>query len=52
MPVGTVRKLNYPEQVKRVETRALRAAKVEITFMSGERREIPAEQYKNEREWL
>ena len=52
MPVGTVRKLNYPEQVKRVEARALRAAKVEITFMSGERREIPAEQYKNEREWL
>lgn len=52
MPLGTVRKLDYPEQVKRVEAHALPAAKVEITFMSGQRREVPAERYEHEREWM
>lgn len=52
VPLGTVRKLNYPEQVKRVEAHALRAVKVEITFMTGQRQEVPAERYSHERERL
>lgn len=52
MPLGIVRKLDYPEQVKRVAAHAIPAVRVEITFMSGERREVPAEQYPNDREWL
>lgn len=52
MPLGTVRKLNYPEQVKRVKAHALPAVKVEITFMSGQRREVPVEKYPHERKRL
>ena len=52
MPLGTVRTLNYPEQVKRVEAHALPAVKVKITFMSGQQQEVPVEQYENGRERL
>ncbi len=51
-PVGTIRKLNYAEQVKRVETNALHAVRLEVTFASGQVREITPEKYKDEREWL
>lgn len=52
MPLGTVRKLNYSEQVKRVETHALPAVRVEIAFISGQQREVSVEQYENNREQL
>jgi len=51
-PLGTVRKLNYPEQVKRVEKNALPAVRMEVIFMSGEIREVALDKYMQEREWL
>ena len=51
-PLGTVRKLNYPEQVKRVMANALHAERIEFTYPSGERRGIAIEKYRQEREWL
>lgn len=51
-PMGTVRKLNYPEQVKRVEKGALPVVRVEITFQSGQVREVLPEKLMEEREWL
>ena len=51
-PLGTVRKLNYAQQVKRVEARALPTVKLELFFCSGQVREIAPERYKKEREWL
>ena len=52
MPLGTVRKLDYPEQVKRVMANALHAERIEFTYPSGERRGIAIEKYRQEREWL
>lgn len=51
-PVGDVIKLNYPEQVKRVEQNALPVSRVEITFRSGEKMVMSLERYKRDREWL
>ena len=51
-PLGTVRKLNYAQQVKRVEARALPTVRLELFFCSGQVREIAPERYKKEREWL
>lgn len=51
-PVGTVRRLNYAEQVRRVEANALPAVRLELTFLSGQVREITPEKYTQEREWL
>ena len=51
-PLGTVRKLNYAEQVKRVEANALPAVRLELTFHSGQVHEIAPEKYMKEREWL
>lgn len=51
-PLGTVRKLNYPEQVKRVMANALRAERIEFTYPSGEMREVAIEKYMQEREWF
>lgn len=51
-PLGTVRKLNYPEQVKRVMANALHVERIEFTYPSGERRAIAIEKYRQEREWL
>lgn len=50
--MGTVRKLNYPEQVKRVMANALPAVRMELTFLSGEVREVAKDKYMEEREWL
>lgn len=41
-PLGTVRKLNYAQQVKRVEARALPTVKLELFFCSGQVRCHPA----------
>lgn len=51
-PLGIVRRLNYPEQVKRVMANAIPAIRVELTFLSGEVREIALEDYPKERERL
>lgn len=51
-PLGTVRKLNYLEQVKRVIANALHAERIEFTYPSGEMREVAVEKYRQEREWL
>ena len=45
-PLGTVRKLNYAQQVKRVETRALPTVRLELFFCSGQVREIAPERYR------
>lgn len=52
LPLGTVCKLNYAEQVKRVEANALPAVRIELFFQSGQVREIAPERYTQEREWL
>lgn len=52
VPLGTVRKLNYTQQVKRVEANALPAVRLELFFQSGQVREIAPERYMREREWL
>lgn len=52
MPKGTVRKLNYPEQVKRVMTKALHAERIEFTYPSGEVRDVAVEKYRQEQERL
>ena len=41
-PLGTVRKLNYAQQVKRVEARALPTVRLELFFCSGQVRCHPA----------
>lgn len=51
-PLGTVRKLNYAQQVKRGEANALPAVRLELFFRSGQVREIAPERYMQEREWL
>lgn len=51
-PVGTVRRLDYPKQVRRVMANAIPAVRMELTFLSGEVREIALEDYPKEREWL
>lgn len=51
-PLGTVRKLNYPEQVKRVMANAIHAERIEFTYPSGEMHEVTTEKYRQEREWL
>ena len=51
-PVGTVHKLNYPEQVKRVMANALHAVRIELEYADGQVRGVPQEKYREEREWL
>lgn len=51
-PVGTVHKLNYPEQVKRVMANALHAVRIELAYADGQVRGVPREEYRKEREWL
>lgn len=51
-PVGTVHKLNYPEQVKRVMANAIHAVRIELTFADGQVYSVPVEKYREEREWI
>lgn len=51
-PMGTVHKINYPEQVKRVMASAIPAVKVEISFPSGQVLEMKIEEYETEQRRL
>lgn len=51
-PVGTVHKLNYPEQVKRVMANAIHSVRIELEYADGQVRGVPEEEYRKEREWL
>lgn len=51
-PLGTVVKLNYREQVRRVMEKALPVQGVELTFISREKITIPLEKYIADREHI
>lgn len=51
-PLGTVQKLDYPEQVKRVMSNALPAVRIVFFYSAGQAHEVAMEKYLDEREWL
>ena len=52
IPLGSVVKLNYREQVRRVMERALPVAEVELTFYSREKITLPIDKYRNNQEQI
>ena len=52
IPLGTVVKINYREQVRRVIEKALPVEAVELTFYSREQITLPIDKYRNNQEQI